>query len=155
MMRLALSRSSSPRTSLDRPRDHGSRGAIPISSIGVYPPVQRPHREKSLVGDCWNKRTVDLDPLEHRERYNCFNSNATRIGDAAAHNRMLFRKRHPVLLRVSARVAIATSARNASLTDFESGNTSANSGSRRTTLTPPRHLLRTGLKSIDSGRRKP
>jgi len=43
-------------------------------------------------------------------------------------------------LRLSARVAIAASARRASLTDFESGNTSANSGSMSTTLIPRRYL---------------
>src|ERR1017187_4732022 len=42
-------------------------------------------------------------------------------------------------LRVSARAAIATSARSASLTDFESGKASANSGSRSTTLVPWRY----------------
>lgn len=39
-------------------------------------------------------------------------------------------------LRVSARAAIATSARRASLTDFESGNASVSSASIRTTLVP-------------------
>ena len=43
-------------------------------------------------------------------------------------------------LRVSARAAIATSARSASFTDFESGKASANSGSRSTTLVPRRYL---------------
>jgi len=43
-------------------------------------------------------------------------------------------------LRVSARAAIATSARRASFTDFESGKASANSGSRSTTLVPRRYL---------------
>src|SRR5437879_6574757 len=41
--------------------------------------------------------------------------------------------------RCSARAAIARSARRASLTDFESGNASANSGSSRTTLLPRRY----------------
>lgn len=43
-------------------------------------------------------------------------------------------------LRVPLRVAIATSARSASLTDFESGKASANSGSRSTTFVPRRYL---------------
>ncbi len=43
-------------------------------------------------------------------------------------------------LRVSARAAIATSARSASLTDFESGKTFTNSGARSITLVPRRYL---------------
>ena len=43
-------------------------------------------------------------------------------------------------LRRSARVATARRARRASLTDFESGNASANSGSRSTTFVPRRYL---------------
>src|ERR1019366_7126051 len=43
-------------------------------------------------------------------------------------------------LRRSARVATARRARRASLTDFESGKASANSGSRSTTLVPRRYL---------------
>jgi hypothetical protein len=42
-------------------------------------------------------------------------------------------------LRRSARVATARRARRASLTDFESGKASANSGSRSTTLVPRRY----------------
>jgi len=43
-------------------------------------------------------------------------------------------------LRASARAAIATSARSASFTDFESGKASANAGSRSTALVPLRYL---------------
>ena len=42
-------------------------------------------------------------------------------------------------LRDSARVAIATSARSASFTDFESGKAAINSGSRSTKLVPRRY----------------
>src|ERR1035441_7447436 len=51
-----------------------------------------------------------------------------------------FHGRDQARLRLSARVAIATSARRASLTDFESGKASANFGSISTTLTPRRYL---------------
>jgi hypothetical protein len=50
------------------------------------------------------------------------------------------RCRHHIRLRVSHRAAIATSARSASFTGFESGKASTNSGSRSATLVPRRYL---------------
>jgi hypothetical protein len=108
--------------------DSGDRPVIVGSSArGVrYPGVL----DRQIPADAVFMNPPSWSPNRTRRLHLC----ATHQGS------IIFRRPNHARFRASARVAIATSARSASFTDFESGKASASSGSRSTTLVPWRYL---------------